>query len=48
MIDFLLCSPAMAKCYQKGSIQILQGTVDGSGSDHNPVSAKFDLRGAGS
>jgi endonuclease/exonuclease/phosphatase family metal-dependent hydrolase len=44
MIDFILCSPAMADRYQKGSFRIRSGTIDSSGSDHNPVSAAFDLR----
>ena len=44
MIDFILASPAMARCYRKGSAHILPGTVEDSGSDHNPVMATFDLR----
>jgi len=43
MIDFIFCSPAMSKCYRKGSYRIRQGTVEASGSDHNPVAAEFDL-----
>lgn len=46
MIDFLLCSPAMAKRYVPKSCKIMPGTVDSSGSDHNPVSAHFDLKPA--
>ncbi|UCG15235.1 MAG: endonuclease/exonuclease/phosphatase family protein [Phycisphaerales bacterium] len=44
MIDFILASPGMARCYRKGSARILPGTVEDSGSDHNPVMATFDLR----
>lgn len=44
MIDFLLCSPAMAKCYQKGTYRIEYGAVETSGSDHNPVVATFKLK----
>ena len=44
MIDFILCSPAMAKRYVPKSYQIRAGTVENSGSDHNPISARFDLR----
>lgn len=43
MIDFLLCSPALAKRYVPGSIRILPGSPAESGSDHNPVSATFKL-----
>jgi endonuclease/exonuclease/phosphatase family metal-dependent hydrolase len=41
MIDFILCSPAMSRAYVSGSYQILPGTVSSSGSDHNPVTARF-------
>lgn len=48
MIDFVLCSPAMAKSYVKGSYHVDSGSPDKSGSDHNPVIVQFDLRqGAG-
>jgi len=43
MIDFILCSPAMAKRYVAGSYRSIPGTVDTTGSDHNPVVAWFDL-----
>jgi len=43
-IDFIWCSPGMARCYQDGSARILQGTVSSQGSDHNPVVAAFNLR----
>ncbi len=44
MIDFLLATPAMAKRFEKGSYAIRPGTVENSGSDHNPVHATFKLR----
>jgi endonuclease/exonuclease/phosphatase family metal-dependent hydrolase len=44
VIDYILCSPAMAKQYVKGSFQIPQGSVDTTGSDHNPVTATFHLK----
>lgn len=44
MIDFLLCSPALAKQYVSGSIRILPGSPEETGSDHNPVSATFRLQ----
>jgi endonuclease/exonuclease/phosphatase family metal-dependent hydrolase len=44
MIDFIMCSPAMAQSYIAGSYAILPGTVDDSGSDHNPSVATFKFR----
>lgn len=44
MIDFILCSPAMAARYEAGSYRAYPGTVVSSGSDHNPISARFNLR----
>jgi len=44
MIDFILCSPAMARNYQPQSYQVRVSTLDESGSDHNPVSARFFFR----
>jgi endonuclease/exonuclease/phosphatase family metal-dependent hydrolase len=44
MIDFILCSPAMAKKYVPGSFSIRPGTVKNSGSDHNPVMARFKIK----
>ncbi|MEM7314447.1 MAG: endonuclease/exonuclease/phosphatase family protein, partial [Planctomycetota bacterium] len=41
MIDFMLCSPAMASRYVDNSMVIRPGTVENSGSDHNPVYARF-------
>jgi len=43
MIDFILASPGMAGRFVKGSYMIPQGSVDTTGSDHNPVIAKFRL-----
>jgi len=47
MIDFIMASPAMGKCYRKGSCRVLPGSVSATGSDHNPVSVVFDLRKSG-
>jgi endonuclease/exonuclease/phosphatase family metal-dependent hydrolase len=45
MIDFILTSQSMAKRYVPKSYRILAGSVETSGSDHNPVLAKFRLGG---
>ena len=47
MIDFLLCSPAMAKRYVADTLTIRLGTVASSGSDHNPVYARFKKSAVG-
>ncbi len=47
MIDFMLCSPAMAQHYVDKSIQVLAGGISKSGSDHNPLLVRFDLRPQG-
>jgi endonuclease/exonuclease/phosphatase family metal-dependent hydrolase len=44
MIDFILASPAMARRYVKDSYRILPGSPSTSGSDHNPVIARFRIR----
>ena len=44
MIDFILCSPSMAKQYVKGSFQVEPGSPQSTGSDHNPVAVRFRLR----
>jgi len=44
MIDFILCSPALADRYVKGSYSVEPGSVETSGSDHNPVRATFRLK----
>lgn len=41
VIDFILCSPAMAKSYVPGSFHVPQGSVERTGSDHNPIAAVF-------
>lgn len=47
MIDFMLCSPAMAKRMVPGSFRIRAGTNEDSGSDHNPIFAKFEKGASG-
>lgn len=44
VIDFLLCSPEMARSFVKGSYRNPQGSVETTGSDHNPISATFQLK----
>lgn len=44
MIDFILCSPALAESYVKNSYRIWPGSVDSQGSDHNPVAARFRVK----
>ncbi len=46
VIDYIFCSPAMAERYVKQSMRVLDGSVETSGSDHNPVSMDFNLGGA--
>lgn len=46
MIDFVLCSPAMAKQYVPGSFRVVAGSPESSGSDHNPVAVEFSLQTA--
>lgn len=41
MIDFILASPGMARRYVARSYSILPGSPETTGSDHNPVSARF-------
>ncbi len=43
VIDFILCSPAMAGLYVPKSYGIIAGSVNESGSDHNPVFLRFAL-----
>ncbi len=43
MIDFILASPEMATNYVPKSYDVILGTVETSGSDHNLVSAQFKL-----
>lgn len=44
VIDFMLCSPEMARKFVKGSYRNPQGSVETTGSDHNPISATFQLK----
>jgi endonuclease/exonuclease/phosphatase family metal-dependent hydrolase len=44
MIDFIFASPAMGARYVAKSYRTVPGSVETSGSDHNPVVAKFDLK----
>jgi endonuclease/exonuclease/phosphatase family metal-dependent hydrolase len=44
MIDFILASPAMSKKFVKNSYKVVPGTIESSGSDHNPVVARFKLK----
>jgi endonuclease/exonuclease/phosphatase (EEP) superfamily protein YafD len=46
MIDFILCSPAMAKQYVPGSFHVVPGSPESTGSDHNPVAVEFSLQTA--
>ncbi len=41
MIDFMLCSPTMEKRFVPGSFDIRLGSDRDSGSDHNPIHARF-------
>ena len=43
MIDFMLCSPAMKARYVKGSFNVPQGSIETTGSDHNPIVATFSV-----
>jgi len=44
MIDFILASPAMARWYVPKSYRIIPGSPETTGSDHNPVLARFKIR----
>ncbi len=44
MIDYILCTPAMAGVYVKGSCRIVPGSTSSTGSDHNPVTASFKMK----
>ena len=47
IIDFIFASPAMAERYVAKSYRIVEpGSIATTGSDHNPVVAKFDLKKA--
>lgn len=47
-IDFIFASPALAESYVPGSYGAVPGSIATTGSDHNPVVAKFRLTPAGS
>ncbi len=44
MIDYILCSPAMAKCYVPKSYRVIEAPAETPGSDHNPVVVQFRIR----
>jgi exonuclease III len=44
MIDYILCTPAMAESYVKDSSRIIPGSPESTGSDHNPVTASFRVK----
>ena len=41
IIDFMLVSPALRQRYIKGSFRVPQGSIETTGSDHNPIVATF-------
>jgi endonuclease/exonuclease/phosphatase family metal-dependent hydrolase len=41
VIDYMLCSPALRQRYVKGSFRVPQGSIETTGSDHNPIVATF-------
>ena len=43
VIDYLLCSPEMARRYEPKSYRVDSGSLDVCGSDHNPVIIRFLL-----
>lgn len=43
IIDFILCSPAMRRQYIQGSTRVPQGSIETTGSDHNPIASTFRL-----
>lgn len=43
-IDFIVSSPAMRSRFVPGSYGVIQGTVESSGSDHNPSAATFRIK----
>jgi endonuclease/exonuclease/phosphatase family metal-dependent hydrolase len=44
VIDFILCSPAMARQFVKNSYRNPQGSIEETGSDHNPIAATFRVK----
>jgi len=43
LIDFIFASPGMARGYEAKSYQAVAGSISTTGSDHNPVVARFRL-----
>ncbi len=43
MIDFILCTPSMVKTFVADSFQVIPGSPESTGSDHNPVAASFRM-----
>jgi endonuclease/exonuclease/phosphatase family metal-dependent hydrolase len=41
VIDFMLVTPALRQQYVKGSFRVPQGSIETTGSDHNPLVATF-------
>lgn len=41
--DYILATPAMAKCYVDGSADVIRDAELSSGSDHRPIKATFKL-----
>jgi endonuclease/exonuclease/phosphatase family metal-dependent hydrolase len=41
VIDFMLVSPGLRQQYVKGSFHVPQGSIETTGSDHNPLVATF-------
>jgi endonuclease/exonuclease/phosphatase family metal-dependent hydrolase len=41
MIDYMLCTPALHEHYVPGSFRVPQGSIETTGSDHNPIVATF-------
>lgn len=44
MIDFVLSSPMLARYYVAKSYRVVPGSVETSGSDHNPVLVQFNMK----
>jgi endonuclease/exonuclease/phosphatase family metal-dependent hydrolase len=44
VIDFILCTPAMSRQFIQGSYRNPQGSIEQTGSDHNPVAAAFRVK----
>jgi endonuclease/exonuclease/phosphatase family metal-dependent hydrolase len=44
VIDYVFASPAMGQRYVDKSYNVIEGSIETGGSDHNPVLAKFNLK----